>query len=256
MIAELMARTGQSVIRDIPPDGRAYWAARFWDRDTHEQHPLLRQSFLTQKETIAGYLRRHAAGAKNILEIACGTGEFTRLAAENTNAESITAVDISAEGLARAKQRVNHDNLRLVQGDFWTDLGLAPTDTVMCLDAIHHLGDVRAVLTRLRSYVAPGGVFIGNLWTADNFHRFQRQRYGTAAHARRTAGFLGTALMIRASGGRLRTGAYRTQLISSKQAIAILSEVFDEVAEVTVEDYFMGFVCKVKPEATAGDAAA
>jgi SAM-dependent methyltransferase len=247
MIAELMARTGNTIVRGIPPEGRAYWAARFWDRDTHEQHPLLRESFLAQKETIAGYLNRYATAATNILEFGCGTGEFTRLAAELTPASTITAVDISAEGLARTGQRVHHDGLRLVQGDFWADLDLAPTDTVMCLDAIHHLGDVRAVLTRLRSFVAPGGVFIGNLWTADNFHRFQRERYGSVAHVRRTAGFLGTALMIRASGGRLRTSAYRTQLISSAAAVAMLREIFDNVVEVTTEDYFTGFVCSVNP---------
>jgi len=94
--------------------------------------------------------------------------------------------------------------------------------------------------------VRPGGVFIGNLWTADNFHRFQRQRYGTAAHLRRTAAFLGTALMIRTTGGRLKTGAYRTQLVHSEEAIAILRDVFDSVLEVQVEDYFMGFACRVK----------
>jgi 2-polyprenyl-3-methyl-5-hydroxy-6-metoxy-1,4-benzoquinol methylase len=245
MIAELLARTGRTVIGDIPPDGREYWAARFWDRDTHEQHPLLRESFLTQKDTIARYLSTYAADAKQITEIACGTGEFTRLAAELTPAERITAVDISVEGLKRTKERVKHDDLRLVNGDFWKDLGLAQTDTVMCLDAIHHLGDVKQVLTRLRSFVQPGGTFIGNLWTLDNFHEFQRQRYGKAEHLRRTAGYLGTALIVRASGGRLKTGAYRTQLIHSDEAIKILNEVFDEVVEVTVEDYFMGFVCKV-----------
>jgi SAM-dependent methyltransferase len=245
MIAELLARTGRAVVRDIPPDGRAYWSARFWDRDTHEQHPLLSNAFLQQKETIAGYLERHAANADRILEFACGTGEFTRLAADRTSAKQITAVDISAEGLERARERVRHDNLELVLGDFWSDLDVGRSDVVMCLDAIHHLGDVGRVLRRLRTFVAPGGTFIGNLWTADNFHNFERQRYGTAAHLRRTAAFLGTALMIRTSGGRLRTGAYRTQLVHSSEAIAILHEVFDSVLEVHVEEYFMGFVCQV-----------
>jgi SAM-dependent methyltransferase len=248
MIAELLARTGRTVVRDIPPDGRAYWSARFWDRDTHEQHPLLSNAFLRQKETIADYLDRYATDAQRILEFACGTGEFTRLAAERTTAKQITAVDISAEGLKRARERVEHDSLDLVLGDFWTDLGVGQSDVVMCLDAIHHLGDVREVLRRLRTFVAPGGTFIGNLWTADNFHRFQRQRYGTAAHLRRTAAFLGTALMIRTSGGRLKTGAYRTQLVHSSEAIAILNEVFDSVVEVRVEEYFMGFVCRVGSE--------
>jgi len=50
---------------------------------------------------------------------------------------------------------------------------------------------------------------------------------------------------VRASGGRLKTGAYRTQLITNKEALAILNEVFDEVVEFTVEPYFTGFVCKV-----------
>jgi ubiquinone/menaquinone biosynthesis C-methylase UbiE len=245
MIAELLARTGRTVIGDIPPDGRDYWAARYWDRDTHEQHPLLRADFLKQKETIARYLADYAGDVKEITEIACGTGEFTRLAAELTPAERITAVDISVEGLKRTKERVKHPNLRLIHGDFWKDQGIAQTEVVMCLDAIHHLGDVKQVLTRLRSFVKPGGTFIGNLWTLDNFHEFQRQRYGKAEHLRRTAGYLGTALIVRASGGRLKTGAYRTQLITNKEALAILNEVFDEVVEFTVEPYFTGFVCKV-----------
>lgn len=245
MIAELLARTGRAVIRDTPPDGRAYWAARFWDRDTHEQHPRLSQAFLTQKDTIGDFLSTYAADARRILEFACGTGEFTRLAAERTGAKQITAVDISVEGLKRAKERVRHDNAEFVLGDFWTDLGVGQSDVVMCLDAIHHLGDVRQVLTRLRSFVEPGGLFIGNLWTADNFHRFQRERYGTAEHLRRTAAFLGTTILIRGSGGRLKTGAYRTQLLHSSKATEILHDVFDTVVDVKVEDYFMGFVCRV-----------
>jgi SAM-dependent methyltransferase len=245
MLAEFMARTGNSVIRNIPPDGRAYWSARFWDRDTHEQHPVLGEAFLRQKNTVADLISRYAADTPRVLEFACGTGEFTRLAAERTRARQITAVDISAQGLRRARERVQHDNLELVQGDFWADLGVGTSDVVMCLDAIHHLGDVRQVLTRLRSFVAPGGVLIGNLWTADNFHQFQRLRYGRVAHLRRTAGFLGTALMIRGTGGRMRTGAYRTQLLHSSTATSILRDVFDDVLEVRVEDYFMGFVCRV-----------
>ena len=251
MIAELLAGTGRTIIRDVPPDGRQYWAKRFWDRDTHEQHPRLRAAFLCQKDTIAGFLSDYADSATRVLEFACGTGEFTRLAAELTAAEEITAVDISPEGLRQTGQRVRHPNLRLVLGDFWADLEVGTADVVTCLDAIHHLGDVRAVLTRLRSFVAPGGLLIGNLWTADNFHRFQRERYGTVAHLRRTAAFLGTALLIRLSGGRLKTGAYRTQLRHSRELIEILHDVFDTVHEVTVEEYFTGFVVGVHPATDA-----
>jgi SAM-dependent methyltransferase len=245
MIAELLAGTGQAIVRNIPPDGREYWAKRFWDRDTHEQHPRLRSAFLSQKEIVAGYLRDYAGSTSRVLELACGTGEFTRLAAQLTPAREITAVDISADGLRRTRARVDHPNLRLVHGDFWSDLDVGTADVVTCVDAIHHLGDVRAVLSRLRTFVAPGGVLIGNVWTADNFHRFQRERYGALAHLRRTAAFTGTALLVRLSRGRLRTGAYRTQLVRSAQAVEIIRDVFDVVHEVDVEDYFTGFVAGV-----------
>ncbi|MFI9388401.1 class I SAM-dependent methyltransferase [Kutzneria sp. NPDC052558] len=245
MLAELLAQSGKSILTGIPPNGKDYWAARFWDRESAEQHPLLRGDFLRQKETIANFLRDHGGGAERVLEFACGTGEFTALAAEHTKAQEITALDISAEGLRRAGERVRHDNLRLVQGDFWADNGLGTSDLVMCVDAIHHLGDVTEVLTRLRTFVRPGGTLIGNLWTADHFHEFQRKRYGAVEHLRRTAAFFGTAVMIRASGGRLKTGAYRTQLVRSEQALAILHSVFPKVVQVRTEKYFMGFVCKV-----------
>lgn len=243
MIAELLARSGRTVLNGIPPDGSRYWAARFWDRDAAERHELLNPEFLSQKEAIAGYLREYGGTAQRVLEFACGTGEFTALAAELTPAREITAIDISEQGLARTRARVRHPDLTLVQGNFWEDNGLRPADLVMCVDAIHHLGDVRQVLTRIRSFVEPGGTFVGNLWTADHFHEFQRKRYGTAAHLRNTAAFFSTAVLMRASGGRLRTGAYRTQLIRSDEALAILRSVFSEVAAVHTDRYFMAFVC-------------
>ncbi|HXP18943.1 MAG TPA: class I SAM-dependent methyltransferase [Streptosporangiaceae bacterium] len=241
----MLARSGRTVLRGIPPNGTRYWAARYWDREAAERHQVLSPEFLSQKETIARFLREYGTGAKHVLEFACGTGEFTALAAELTPAAQITALDVSEQGLKLARGRVKHDNLRLVCGDFWADNGLAPADLVMCIDAIHHLGDIREVLTRLRSFVLPGGTFIGNLWTADHFHEFQRKRYGTIAHLRRTAAFFSTAVLMRASGGRLRTGAYRTQLIHSDEALAILRSLFGSVIEVRKDRYFIAFVCEV-----------
>jgi SAM-dependent methyltransferase len=245
MLAELLARTGRGLLAGFPPDGRDYWAARFWDRASAEQHVQLRPEFLTQKETIARFLREYGQDAHRVLEVAPGTGEFTALAADVTPATAITAIDISKEGLRRTRERVRHDNLELIEGDFWAAEDLGTADLVMCIDAIHHLGDLRQVLTRLRSLVEPGGTFIGNLWIGDHFHEFQRKRYGTVAHLGRTASFFSTALIIRASAGRLKTGAYRTQLNDSDTAVAVLESVFDEVVEVRKERYFMGFVCRM-----------
>lgn len=244
MLAEMLARSGKSLLKDVPPDGRRYWAARFWDRDAAEQHPLLRDHFLQQKDTIAGYLKHYGAETEKVLEFACGTGEFTGLAAEHTFAKSITALDISAQGLEIVRKRVTHDDLKLVYGDFWAENKVGTADLVMCVDAIHHLGDVRQVLERMRTFVAPGGVLVGNLWTGDHFHDFERRRYGTLNHLGRTAAFFGTAAAIRLSGGRLRTSAYRTQLITSWEGAAILREVYGDVLELDVHRHFMSFVVK------------
>src|SRR5262245_52343254 len=173
MLAELLARSGQAFLRGIPPDGRAYWAKRYWDRGAAEGHHVLADSFLQQKETVARFLRQFGRHAECVLEFACGTGEFTRLTAELTPAKKIVAMDISEQGLKIAGSKVRHNDLELVLGDFWQDNEVGTADVVLCIDAIHHLGDVRSVLQRLRTFMAPGGTIIGNVWIADHFHEFQ-----------------------------------------------------------------------------------
>lgn len=246
MLAELMANAGRAVLGNTPPDGRKYWAARFWDRDEAEQHPILAADLIRQKETVTGYLSRYAADTDRALEFCCGTGEYTRLTAELTSAKQITALDISEQGLAKTRERVKHDDLELLLGDFWAENPVGKADLVTCLEAIHHLGDVATVIARLKTFVEPGGLLIGNVWIADNFHTFQRQRYGSAAHLVRTAGFLGTAVLIRASGGRLRTGSYRTQLRTSAEVKAILRREFgDGVLAVDTDPYYVSFACRL-----------
>ncbi len=239
-----MARAGQTLIGNTPPNGKSYWAARFWDRDSAERHPVLAPAFLRQKETIARYLRTYGDGAETSIEFACGTGEFTRLTAEGTAVRDMTAVDISAHGLDLARQRVRHDNVRFIQGDFWADHGLPRADLIVCVDAIHHLGDVRTVLQRLHSFVKPGGIFIGNVFTLDNFHEFERLRYGAIEHLMRTTLFLGTAAMIRLSNGRLYSGSHRTQLRPSAETERHLADLFGEVLDVSVDPYFTAFAAR------------
>jgi SAM-dependent methyltransferase len=244
MIAERMAQVGRRLVRDYPPDGRAYWAERFWDRDAAERQAIIGDHFHAQKDVLSELISQYGADAGRILEFACGTGEFTGLAAERTTATQIVAMDISEQALDITRERVHHPGLRLVNGDFWADHDLGTADLVMCVDAIHHLGEVGQVLRRLRTFVRPGGVFIGNLWIADNFHEFQRERYGTIPHLARTAAFLGTAGLVWASNGRLRTGSYRTQLLQSAQIEPLLRTVFDEVMTVRPQRHFVAFACR------------
>jgi SAM-dependent methyltransferase len=244
VLSEVLARAGQVLISDTAPNGKSYWERRFWDRDTAEKHPVLAHEFAKQKETITGYLEKYGADARRAIEFACGTGEFTRLTMAHTSVEELTAIDISAQGLAIARARVPQDNVQFLQGDFWAAHDGEPADLVLCIDAIHHLGRIGDVVQHIKKYVKPGGIFIGNLFTGDNFHEFERKRYGAAEHLWRTTLFFGTAVMIRASGGRLYSRSHRTQLIPSQTSEAMIASVFPEILEVSRDPYFTAFVCR------------
>ncbi|WP_378789510.1 class I SAM-dependent methyltransferase [Nonomuraea fastidiosa] len=245
MLAKMLTRSGHRLLGDQPPDGRKYWAARFWDRDLAERDPVLGDHYRAQKADLAAVIEKYAAHTSRVIEFACGTGEFTGMAAGLTAAEEIVALDISEQGLQRTAARVKHPGLRLVHGDFWGEHDLGTAETVMCVDAIHHLGDPGQVMTRMKSFVRPGGTFIGNLWTLDNFHEFQRQRYGALLHLGRSALFLGGALAIKVSGGRVRSASYRTRLLQAREIPPLLDSVFDEVLHLHEDRYFVSFACRV-----------
>lgn len=241
MLAERMVHVGVKLVADYPPNGKKYWEARFWDRDKAERNPVIGEHYRAQKNDIIAMIERYGAGADSALEFACGTGEFTQVVAERTGVRTITALDISVQGLMQTKRRVNHPDLRLIQGDFWGDHGLSPAPLVICIDAIHHLGNVRDVLCRLRTFVAPAGVLIGSLWTADNYHEFQRERYGNVRHTARSAFFLASAVLMRVSNGQLRTASYRTQLCQSAEIEEILRSAFGKVLDIIPGKYFVTF---------------
>lgn len=244
MFAEAMVRAGHSLVRPFPPEGRGYWAGRFWDREEVESHSVLGDDFRAQKAQIAEMLERFGGNASLVIEIACGTGEFTAMASTLPAVTGIVATDISQHALDRAAERVRDPRVTFVQADFWAGEDLGTADLVMCIDAIHHLGDVRAALERLKSYIVPGGVFVGNLWTLDNFHEYQRQRYGAASHLGRAALFLMTSIAMRLSGGRLRTASYRTQLLHRRDVRPLLNQVFGEVVELHSTRHFTCFTCR------------
>lgn len=56
---------------------------------------------------------------KNFLEVGCGTGKNTEWLV--TKAEKITAVDLSAEMLATARQKIKNDNVKFIQADINMD---------------------------------------------------------------------------------------------------------------------------------------
>src|SRR5262245_53488299 len=52
MLAEAMVRVGQLLIKNYPPEGRSYWAARFWDRTPIETAPFIQDDLQAKQRFI------------------------------------------------------------------------------------------------------------------------------------------------------------------------------------------------------------
>ena len=114
------------------------------------------------------YLLRHLpAGCDAVLELGCGTGEFSRRLARR--ARRVVALDLSAEMIRVARSRsADWSNIDYVVGDM-TALPLRGElfDCVVSLNTLHHVDTVRA-LRAMRSSLRPD---TGTLLVADLLER-------------------------------------------------------------------------------------
>lgn len=100
-----------------------------------------------------------------ILEIAAGTGRFTKVLLENGN--SVIAFDISSSMLEQLKQNLkdhpNYGRLQIIVGDARTmELESCSVDVVVCFNALSHIPEHKRVLTEVYRVLKPGGFFLFN----------------------------------------------------------------------------------------------
>jgi ubiquinone/menaquinone biosynthesis C-methylase UbiE len=96
---------------------------------------------------------------RHVLEIGCGTGEFSRLLARR--AEKVIAIDLSAQmiHLAGARSKL-YPNIEFVRGDVMArQFPDDQFDCVATLTTLHHL-PFEPVLKKIRKALKPGGVFV------------------------------------------------------------------------------------------------
>lgn len=95
----------------------------------------------------------------HILEIGCGTGEFSRLLAER--AEKVLAVDLSPQMIRLAKERSKlYPNIDFVESDVMTyQLPDNQFDCIATLTTLHHL-PMTNILKKVNEALKRGGIFI------------------------------------------------------------------------------------------------
>jgi 2-polyprenyl-3-methyl-5-hydroxy-6-metoxy-1,4-benzoquinol methylase len=100
----------------------------------------------------------------NCLEIGCGTGKNTAWLVDKAN--SITAVDLSEEMLAKAKEKVGSAKVNYRQADITTEWAFAkgPYDLVTFSLVLEHIDNLDHIFSQTAKQLRPGGyVYVGEL---------------------------------------------------------------------------------------------
>src|SRR5262249_56052842 len=106
-------------------------------------------------EALAGRLIRPEAfdvrGCRRILDAGCGNGRYSRFLLKHADADArLTAFDLSANMLARARRRLASDRVTFAAADLtrlpYADAGF---DAVVCGWVLEHLPDPRPGLREL-----------------------------------------------------------------------------------------------------------
>jgi tRNA (cmo5U34)-methyltransferase len=122
-------------------------------------------------EMIASAAAGVTPGARSLLDIGCGAGNYTLKVLERFPAlEEITLIDLSRPMLDRAQQRISavaKGKINLLQTDLReADLGENRFDLIVAAAVLHHLRtdeQWRSVFARLHRALSPGG----SIWISD-----------------------------------------------------------------------------------------
>jgi ubiquinone/menaquinone biosynthesis C-methylase UbiE len=118
----------------------------------------------------------------NCLEIGCGTGKNTIFLL--TKAKQVTAVDFSEEMLAKARQKINANNVQFIQADITNDWTFITKqyDLVTFSLVLEHIENLEEIFKKVAAVTHPNSfVYIGEL------HPF-KQYTGTKARFDTAAG--------------------------------------------------------------------
>lgn len=125
------------------------------------------KNYATESAQLATLIRREHAGARTILDVACGTAEHARILSEDYGF-AVDGLDLDPEFVAIAKRKLPHGSV--YRGDMTSFTLPKKYDVVLCLFSsigyARTLAGVRQTLERFRAHLAPGGIVLVEPWFA------------------------------------------------------------------------------------------
>ena len=101
--------------------------------------------------------------AERVVDVGCGTGEFTAALAELVPGAAVEGVDISPDMVARARRSFPHVAFAAVDLAANGDAPSEPFDVATSTMMLHWPGPDAALLAGVAARLAPGGLFLGGL---------------------------------------------------------------------------------------------
>jgi malonyl-CoA O-methyltransferase len=111
---------------------------------------------------------------KTILEIGCGTGNFTAMLADRFQAAKIVALDFSPEMIAKASHKLKKNNIEFIcaEGeDFLEKTTDRSFDLVVSNGSLQWFTDHDSSLKNIARILQPGGVFLSSIFGPDSLKK-------------------------------------------------------------------------------------
>lgn len=140
---------------------------RFWQRMAKLYAPFIKSADPLY-EAICGRCRCYLTREADVLELACGTGQFSFRLAEH--AGHWEATDFSERMVAEAQKRQRPQNLTFAVRDATRlPYAAAAFDTVLIANALHIMPSPDKALSEIRRVLKPGGVLLAPtfIWGTD-----------------------------------------------------------------------------------------
>ena len=154
---------------------RAHFDGLYTAADVYAAHELWNRS-----RRAASVIRHLRPADGSILEIGCGDGVVTRMLGKQAppHIQSITALDVSAVGIDRARASTDDSRIHYVCSGV-ESFGGGPFDFVCMFDVLEHLDDPLATLRRIAALLPPRGRVLlstpNRLRTANRIRAWRRR---------------------------------------------------------------------------------